>query len=329
LYKKLIVMISAGLLLLSVVVAHSSEAKAVSRQAGAQPCDRACLTGVIDQYLAALVAHDPSRLPLSPQVKFTEDTAPLQVGQGLWRTISGVGPYKHYFVDTTAGQAGFIGVIQENGHPARLTLRLKVEDGKITEIETIVVREGELDFSKSPLTAPKAIWLEAVPPNERSSRENMIRIANLYFEGIEHNTADIVPFDPDCVRTENGIQTTSNPNRNSRPTEANNPVNFSAMGIREQFDAGSNAYIEGVNPRRFLIVDEENGLVFGFFRFSVNGTVTSMDLKGAGKVSIPAAYQRPLTGEIAELFKIKDGKIREIEAEFISVPYHLPDGWSN
>ena len=31
-------------------------------------CNRACLEGVIDQYLAAAVAHDPKRLPLSKDV---------------------------------------------------------------------------------------------------------------------------------------------------------------------------------------------------------------------------------------------------------------------
>lgn len=41
--------------------------------AAEQSCDRACLTGFVDQYLAAMVARDPAKLPLAKSVKFTED----------------------------------------------------------------------------------------------------------------------------------------------------------------------------------------------------------------------------------------------------------------
>ena len=37
-------------------------------------CDRACMVALTDQYLAALVKHDPSSLPLSKGVRFTENT---------------------------------------------------------------------------------------------------------------------------------------------------------------------------------------------------------------------------------------------------------------
>ena len=33
-------------------------------------CDRACLEGIADAYLAALVAHDPSKAPMAPDAKF-------------------------------------------------------------------------------------------------------------------------------------------------------------------------------------------------------------------------------------------------------------------
>src|SRR3954447_21515168 len=55
---------------------------------GAADCDRACLKGVLDQYLAALLAHDPTRLALAPGVKFTEDNTVKSVGEGLWRTAT-------------------------------------------------------------------------------------------------------------------------------------------------------------------------------------------------------------------------------------------------
>jgi len=50
----------------------------------APPCDRACMTRLVDQYLAAMVKHDPSGLPLARGVRYTENTAEIQVGEGLW-----------------------------------------------------------------------------------------------------------------------------------------------------------------------------------------------------------------------------------------------------
>src|ERR1700722_20235316 len=47
-------------------------------------CDRACMSALTDQYLAALVKHDPAGLPLSRGVRFTENTAEIRVGDGLW-----------------------------------------------------------------------------------------------------------------------------------------------------------------------------------------------------------------------------------------------------
>ena len=62
-------------------------------------CDRACLEGVIDQYLAAVVAHDPKRLPLSADVMYTENNQVIEVGDGFWKTAAGIGNYKHFFAD--------------------------------------------------------------------------------------------------------------------------------------------------------------------------------------------------------------------------------------
>jgi len=55
-------------------------------------CDRACLEGVIDQYLAAVVAHDPKRVPLSADVKYTENNQVIDVGATL---LTGAPPFTH------------------------------------------------------------------------------------------------------------------------------------------------------------------------------------------------------------------------------------------
>src|SRR5215813_7614092 len=78
-----------------------------------QTCDRACLEGFIDQYLDALVAHNPKMLPLVRNVKFTENGQKLEPGDGLWNSIAGKGTYRLFVDDTQTGQEAFIGTIRE------------------------------------------------------------------------------------------------------------------------------------------------------------------------------------------------------------------------
>src|SRR5581483_6224689 len=89
-------------------------------------CNRACLEGLIDQYLAALVAHDPKRLPLSADVKYTENDQVLDVGDGFWNTVTGRGNYNHYFADPVENQAGWMGTMRERNALLLMTLRLRV-----------------------------------------------------------------------------------------------------------------------------------------------------------------------------------------------------------
>jgi len=126
----------AGILLLLNVTGYSNKIEAQSGY-----CDRDCLKSFVDQYLEALVAHDPSLIPLAKTVKFTENGQTLKPGDGMWGCASGLGSYKLYFTDLEAGQIGFFGVVEESGHPQILALRLKIENMQISEIETIVARK--------------------------------------------------------------------------------------------------------------------------------------------------------------------------------------------
>ena len=91
-------------------------------------CDRACLTGLIDQYLAGMLAHDPKRVPWASHVRFTENNVPMRIGDGLWGTIDKLGGYKVYFADSQAGQAGFYGVVSEGSKTSVYGLRMQVQD---------------------------------------------------------------------------------------------------------------------------------------------------------------------------------------------------------
>ena len=80
-------------------------ANAQTRGAASTLCDRECLRGFIAQYLDALIAHNPKALPTAPNVKFTEDTKTMQLGEGLWKGASKIRPYRQDFLDVREGVA--------------------------------------------------------------------------------------------------------------------------------------------------------------------------------------------------------------------------------
>jgi len=288
-------------------------------------CDDACLTGLLDDYLTALVAHDPSRLPLTSDVKFTENTIPLRLPDALWGTISGLGTYKISFADPSTGQVGCESTIRENGTPAILVVRLKVVDRKITEVETVVRRGAEPAQNLEKFGQPNRVWLEPVMAAERTPRATMLEAANQYFEGIVHLSGDMVPFDEKCNRILDGIQDTNNPSYNEG--WANGAFNPAALGCRENMNTKIWAYIKSVDPRRFMIVDERMGIVFGFFMFNHPGTVKEAEVPGVGKIPMPPSALRPFSVEVAEFFKIEHGKIRQVEGVQLALPYKSPTGW--
>ena len=290
-----------------------------------QECNYACLTGMVDECLKALVAHDPSRLPLATDIKFTENTIPLKLGDALWGTVSGLGTYKIYFADPQASQAGFEGTIRENDSPAILVLRLKVVDRKITEVETIVRRGAQPAQALEKLGHPNQVWLQPLADSKRSSRQDMIKNTNQYFEGIVHLSGDIVPFDDKCNRILDGIQDTNNPAYNEG--WGHGSFNPAAMGCRDNMNTRIWAYIKSIEPRRFMVVDEKMGIVFGLFMFNHPGTVKEADVPRIGKIPVPASALRPFSVEVAEFFKIQNGKIRQIEGVQLSLPYKAPTGW--
>lgn len=285
--------------------------------------NRAYLEGLVDQYLKAIIAHDVSRLPLSDKVKYTENTIQIAVGDGLWATASDDATYRLYACDPQGGQVGFFGLMKENGFPIIVSTRIKAEKGLITEIETIVVRGGERPIPTENLVKPRQVYLEALAPSERVSREEMIRISDLYFDALVQDNGDIVPWDDKCTRLENGMKTTNNPDIQMGDSKFN-PI---ALGCREQINSKAFVYIAEINPRYYTVVDEERGLTFGTFMFHHKGTIKSIDVPGVGEVDLIPAARRPFTVVVHELFKIKNGKIREIDAMMTAVPYRAGSGW--
>ena len=271
------------------------------RPAAAQSCDRDCLRGMISAYLNALVAHDPKMLPLAPNVRFTENTVEKPLGEGFWKTASSLGTFRQDILDVRQGIAGTHAVIEENGKPVLFQVRLKIGSGKISEIDSTVVRnqtEGMIFRPEGLKTASPAMNLTP-EPSQRNTREEMIRLALLYPAGLKVGSFLKVDakFAPDAYRLENG-QLMAGPG-----------CTFLAGcdKIREQ----RLPTLSGI-VARVAAVDEEQGIVWLRMSF------------GPGSL-----FGREGTLLVWEMFKIYSGEIHAVEAVMMAEPLGTGFGWDD
>ena len=96
-----------------IIIAFLISSAGFVRGADAQDCNRECLRGYITQYLNAMVAHTPNTLPLAPNVRFTEDTVDMKIGDGLWKGASKIRPYRLDILDPAQCVAASQVVVEE------------------------------------------------------------------------------------------------------------------------------------------------------------------------------------------------------------------------
>jgi hypothetical protein len=293
---------------------------APAAQSQTSSCDRQCLYGFLDQYLTALKAKDPSRLPLAKNFRYSENNVMMKFPDGVWGTVTGIGDYNLRTADPLNGAVGFYGIVQETNNSSVFALRLTVFDSKISEAETLIRRsEGGGPFPNKPVMADKPVLNEIVPPSERSPRERMIAIADGYFSTLQLNDGVLfAPFDDNCDRMENGLMTTHNP-------DLQKTIPVAGLGCAQQFKLGNYRYDTRVRDRRFFLVDEERGLVMTAGFIDHSGTLENFTLTDGTPIKSP--MRTPSTLCLLELFKIRAGKIQQIEAVFIGVPYNMPSPW--
>ncbi|HTC91708.1 MAG TPA: hypothetical protein VK686_25555 [Bryobacteraceae bacterium] len=296
-------------------------------------CDRACLEGVMNQYLEALAARDPKRLPLSADFKYTENDQPMELGDGFWKTVESVGNYKHIFADPEFGQVAFMGTMHEAGTPLLMSVRLRIELGRISEIEAIYFRQGgggpaNIGALDKPGYKPEDMWFKSIPPAQRLLRPEIISIADAYFSGLEKNDGKGVngtgtyPFTNDCDRIENGSHTTNVPRP---PNEPKDTINGFALDCMSQFKLGYYFVVQAIHDRRYPLVDAERGIVFTHVVFD-QGTVSSGILSDGRPYKFPF-FKSPSSILVTEAFLIEDRKIRRVEMIGPSAFYHLHSPW--
>jgi hypothetical protein len=177
----------------------------------AKVCDRACLGDLVTQYLQDMVAHHPSALPVTKNVRFTENGQVMKLGDGLWRTASGLGSYRQDILDVPGHTAATQAVVEADGKPVLFALRMKESGGKISQVETMSVPNDKAALIFQPAGYQQGNEQMAIvpPASQIDSRAEAIQIAMKYPEGLKIGSfvkAD-TPFASDAYRIENGIHT--------------------------------------------------------------------------------------------------------------------------
>lgn len=288
------------------------------RSGVASSCDRACLLGAVDQYLAAVVAHDPGRIARASGFRETQNAVDASAGSGIWSSAQRLGHGMRY-ADPTSGEVGFFGVIEEQAGPALVGLRLKRSGRAISEAEWIIARKG------APLYKLEG-FLAGLPPTARlpgkpaADRATAIRVANSYFQGIDESDGALVIEHPECFRIENGTQMVGRrpyqaPHTAERPAGdgLTGPTSRGINRCTEGF-AQTGSRTEDVIDRRFFY-DSEAGVVWS------HGTFTRV--AGAMSRGEPLKWLN-----FFELFEIEDGRIRAIHAVMEYLPKEITgSGW--
>jgi hypothetical protein len=261
-------------------------------------CDRACLTGLLTQYLDAVVLHDTARLPLAPRVRYTEDSKSLALGDGLWKTATARGTFRHDYLDTAKQVAATHVHLMEGATPVLYSVVLHVEDRRIAGIETLAQRvTPDSRLTPTELGGPIRGLEDPVPAGKRDSRAAMVRTALTYPEGLRVGSFGDgrTPFAKETYRVENGAI-------------------LAGDGCMRKVDCGmydQNIILHPGIIAKVAAVDEEKGIVLLWMNFGYTGPSY-----GEGNALVTF-----------EAFKVWGGEIHAINAFFKGLPLSTSRWW--
>jgi hypothetical protein len=303
--------------------------------AAAAKCDRQCLVDLMQKYIGALPKHDPKSLPFADKVKFTETTDKtvevLEVGKGLWETASG-GPteFQIYAADPEAQAAACLVVMKAKDKDVMVGARIRLKEGKIIEAEHLVVGGGGgfgMNFSQPILQKARPGFSEDVPKAEQMKREDLIKIGISYYDSLTSEDGARSPFAVECERHENGMVTAggappaTGAKAGPMPTGGFGGIPRDCAG---QISSGVFSYITEIKPR-MVVADVQKGLAVGFSMFRHDDTRRPPKAGAAGMPGAKGYGQFNLAA--MHIYKIRNGKLYEIEAPGATLPYATKSGW--
>jgi len=251
-------------------------------------CDRACLRTMLDQYLTAVVKHDPTAAPLVVGFRQTENAINVRPGNGVWKTVTGLGKVQRRYLDAVSGQAAYYGTIEEGSNTAVVTVRVRVENRQLTEAEWFLARENDPGLNgprqpgRPPANLHNPVYLAQNPPPDRvvprtarSDRATLVRIVDSYFDAITSHDGSVALTHPGCGRVENGSPAPAGrflppatPAQTTQPAQPAGGQPAPAPGGGNDCVGGlQNFNLSMVVARRIPLVDEEAQVVLAYAVF--------------------------------------------------------------
>ncbi|HXC60354.1 MAG TPA: hypothetical protein VN645_13655 [Steroidobacteraceae bacterium] len=323
--------------------------------APAVACNRQCLIDATDTYIAALVAHDITKAPLSDEIVFVENVTRTKPGEGLWKNIvKGPSTFAVHVPDEANETAGFLGMVTYMGppqapqgaspaqraelakkplveQPAIIAIRLQFDArGKIKQAEHLVsgVREAQMVN----LQTPRPGIFTEIPAAQRKTHDELIKLGASYYDALDDNNGELMPFAPDCERHENGMITASGQPSTAPAVPGAAAAPKVARDCRNQLNSNTFQYIDKIENRRVFAADPQTGLVMGLSHFRHPMTnlpykVKTLDGKEVERTKKDFPFA-PFDLPAAHIFKIgADGMVHEIEAMGFTTAYNSPTGW--
>jgi len=302
----------------------------------AESCDRSCLAAITTSYLEALKAHDPKRLLVTDDVRFTENGVAIPLGEALWATVTGFGSYRVDYIDTEAQQIASHVAFIENDRPGLMALRLKVVDRRIAEIETVLNRGAPRALNMPPVDP---LWNEQEPAGQRLTRAQLAVEAESYLKAVSGHDGRLVKFNTNsCARLENGNVMAFGPN--DKPMVPLAPIadqNSWAAAVRstmgmdcaEQLSTGIYNFITSYDHARFPVIDVERQVVFGQWVFRRSGKAQGVTYKGKFYPFLDG-MRFPNENLLGQAFKFRAGRITRVQGVFLNANvYKAGTGWDS
>jgi hypothetical protein len=295
-----------------------------------EECDRGCLRDMLEDYLEAVIAHDPSEADLVTGFRQTENAINVAPGRGTWQSVTALGAVQRMYFDEVSGQAAYFGTVMEGTETAIVTIRVRVENQMLTEAEWYLARANDPGLSgpRQPGAAPanlhNPVYLEANPPREccvnrgdRVDRDTLLRIAQSYFDAITSHDRTVALVHEGCGRAENG-----SPAPGGAFLPPATPANAPAGGAAPAAPAGPAPAAGGAV--RDCLAGLEN------FNLSIVAAVRHpvIDVEAQVVLSFGVFIRRPGSptprNALSEWFVIDEGKIRTVYTSMFYPPATLP-----
>lgn len=286
--------------------------------AQAPQCDAACLTDIAKHYLQDVVTKDFSKLPWGDPVRYTENNVGMMIGEGFWGAGPGTQGEGLFLPDATTGNVVWLGITTEHGQAAYHALRLKIIGTSITEVESIVGREGTPEiFAKVDTYKRDAGFSQNVSNSERRTREQMIAVVDGYFNSKQQNNGEVfVDFTDDCSQVTNGMSTTSGEYWAAK----------AAQGCEDQLEKGVYKPVDRIRARRYPVVNEATGVVVAL---SIEDHATRyVDYTTTDGKALAVQVEYPNSRGKLDVFKIVDGEISRIDGVSVFLPYYIHSLWT-